>query len=193
MAELFPLARRRRARRHPSDPPAARSRRSAVILEKDIWVCWVLDGPLLHVRPPSDGLQGAARRSPRSTASIDRFFGGRRRHPRLPRLRRRFSTRLPTVPAALRPGASANASGTASQAMFATPSRPRSMMPPGASRPTAATTSMSAKTARPSALPIRPRSRRRTATSRARSCWSSAVATSSIRTSATRSSRTSPP
>ena len=158
---------------------AARSRRSIVILEKDIWICWVLVSRFSMSDPHPMAFKGGTSLS-KVYGLIDRFSEDVD-----VTLDMMVSTPSPRVSAAPRSSGSANFSGTTSRAMSATPPRPLLTTPPGASRPMAATTSMSAKTARPSASPIRPRSMRLTAVSRAKSCWSSAAATSSIRTNGT--------
>ena len=138
---------------------AANSGRSAVILEKDIWVCWVLQALFSMPDPHPMAFKGGT-----SLSKVYRHhravFRGRGHHPRLPGLQRQFRPVRRRRQPEPDPAVQRTASRPSSRATSATSWGPPSTPPPSASRPTAGTKSTSATTARQSASPIRPPSRK---------------------------------
>ena len=155
MAEPF-LSLKRHERGDILRTVAANSGRSAVILEKDIWVCWVLQALFSMSDLHPMAFKGGT--------SLSKVYG----------IIDRFSEDVDIT-------LDYRAFNDGFDPFADSASRNQIRL------------STSATTARQSASPIRPQSRSRAAMSGARFCSNSAAATSSIRTSNTRSFPTLPP
>ena len=154
---------------------AARSGRAAIILEKDIWVCWVLQAVFSMPDAYPMAFKGGTSLS-KVYRIIDRFSEDVDVTLDYKGFNDGFDP-FRTAPAGTRSGSSATAQGPGRGLH----PRRRGAGPRRRRRPPlglmAGTPSASATTARRSVSPIRPRSKTRGVMSGVKSCWNSADAT----------------